>query len=559
MKKLLLTAFLLMACQLMFSQEWKNLKSPINISFANSNVRFAQDKIPQVPQQNHWEVTAWKGEKVHAQVLVWTNKDIVELNVKVSDLVNEKNGRIRADNISTGILRYVMTDEFGRGCGARMPSDFDSSRVADVIDTISSTAITKNNVQPYWLSIKVPSSAASGQYTGTLTFNSGKQHKLQLALKVVDRVLPAPSEWSFDLDLWQHPAAIARVHNVALWSKEHYELMRPYYKMLAAAGQKNITTSIIHEPWNHQTFDDFGSLVKWIKRKDGSWKYDYSLFDQYVSFVMSCGIKKRINCYTMVPWKLSFQYFDEKSGKDTVFTAKTTSEEYRDFWTKMLKDFSRHLKQKGWFNMTAIAMDERPMEDMQAVIKILKDVDPAWKITLAGIYHPEIEKDIFEYSIASKWLFGDDVLKRRIAEGKPSTYYTSCEEAYPNGFTFSPPAEHVWIGWYAAAKGFTGYLRWAYNSWVEKPLEDSRFRTWPAGDTYQIYPGPLTSVRFEKLIEGVQDFEKIRILKEEFKKTGDQARQNKLNTALTAFEIQHLSTKRAADMVEKAKSVLNEL
>ena len=335
--------------------------------------------------------------------------------------------------------------------------------------------------------------------------------------------------------------------------------MRPYYTMLAAAGQKNITTSIIHEPWNHQTYDDFPSLIKWIKRKDGSWKYDYSRFDEYVSFVMSCGINKRINCYSMVPWKLSFQYYDEQLGVDTVFSAKTTSDEYRAYWTTMLKDFTRHLKEKGWFSFTAISMDERPMPDMQAVIKILKDVDPAWKITLAGIYHPEIEKDIFEYSVASKWLFGDDVLKRRIAEGKPSTYYTCCEEAFPNGFTFSPPDEHVWIGWYAAAKGFTGYLRWAYNSWTEKPLEDSRFRAWPAGDTYQVYPGPLTSIRFEKLIEGVQDYEKIRILRQEFTRSADHNRLNKINSALSTFEIQRLDKTPASEMVEKAKSVLNEL
>src|SRR5690606_23291654 len=112
--------------------------------------------------------------------------------------------------------------------------------------------------------------------------------------------------------------------------------------------------------------------------------------------------------------------------------------------------------------------------------------------------------------------FDETILKERIAEGKPSTYYTCCVENYPNGFTFSPPAEHVWIGWYAAAKGFTGYLRWAYNSWVADPLRDSRFRSWPAGDTYQVYPGPRTSIRFEKLIEGIQDFEKIKLLQKEF-------------------------------------------
>jgi hypothetical protein len=50
---------------------------------------------------------------------------------------------------------------------------------------------------------------------------------------------------------------------------------------------------------------------------------------------------------------------------------------------------------------------------------------------------------------------------------------------------------------------------------VEDPLLDSRFRAWPAGDTYQVYPDNRSSIRFETLREGIEDAEKIRILREE--------------------------------------------
>jgi hypothetical protein len=538
---------------------WAALKRPINVSFANTNTRFPHDQVPQVPLQTEWNVIAWKGEKVHTQLLLWTTKDIQKLQVKPSDLRGGKGSRLEAANITAGFVRYVITDEFRDGCGKRNPSDFDSSLVADLVDTASVTPVGQNTVQPIWVSVHVPRDTPAGIYKGAITVDAGKSFKMQVSVTVQERGLPAPSQWAFDLDLWQHPAAIARVHNVPLWSQEHYDYMRPYYTMLANAGQKNITTSIIHEPWNHQTFDDFPSLIKWTKRKDNTWEYDYSLFDEYVSFVMSCGIRARINCYTMVPWKMAFPYHDESTGQDTVFTAKTGTPEYNAFWGTMLRDFTAHLKEKGWFSITSIAMDERPMADMQAVIKLLKEVDPEWKIALAGIYHPEIEQDIFEYSIASKWKFGEQVLQQRKASGKPSTFYTSCEEAYPNFFTFSPPAEQTWIGWYAAAQGFTGYLRWAYNSWVEHPAQDSRFRTWPAGDTYQVYPGPRTSIRFEKLIEGIQDFEKIRLLREEFTRQGNQAKLHELNKILSVFEVPALERIPAAAMVGEAKAALNRL
>jgi hypothetical protein len=378
-------------------------------------------------------------------------------------------------------------------------------------------------------------------------------------VEVLRHSLPPAAEWAFDLDFWQHPAAIARVHGVPLWSDAHFALMRPYYEMLARAGQKNITTSIIHEPWNHQTYDDFPSLIRWTKKRDGSWEYDYRLFDRYVSFVMDCGIRQRINCYTLIPWKLSFQYYDEAMGRDTAVNAAPGSDAYTAHWTTMLRDFTRHLKEKGWFEKTSISMDERPAESMRAVITLLKSVDPAWKIALAGGYHPEIEGDLFDYSIASEFKFDEKMLENRKKKGKTSMFYTCCAEAYPNGFTFSPPAESAWIGWYAAAQGFTGYLRWAYNSWTQNPLQDSRFTAWPGGDTYQIYPGPRSAVRFEKLIEGIQDFEKIRILRLQYSREQNKDGLARLEAMLKGFEIVHLKTTPAAQMVSNARKQLNQL
>ena len=116
----------------------------------------------------------------------------------------------------------------------------------------------------------------------------------------------------------------------------------------------------------------------------------------------------------------------------------------------------------------------------------------------------------------------------------------------------------VWIGWYTAAKNMDGYLRWAYNSWPEDPLHDSRFTAWPAGDTYQVYPGPMTSIRFEKLIEGIQDFEKIRVLKAVYTKQGNQKKLAELEKVLNNFEIKNLQKHTAEAMVVDGERLLNE-
>jgi len=540
-------------------QSWKQVPAGLHVSFASGSVRYAKEVVPPVNHLTSWTSTAWKGEKVHTQLLIWGKEERKNIKISTTGLKDNRGNIIPRNAITTGFVQYVMTDEFKGGCGYRKPSDFDSSLVADRIDTdISSVSLAARTVQPAWLSIKVPAGTIAGRYTGTVTVDAGKKYSLDISLDVIDKTLPPASEWKYQLDLWQHPAAIARVHKVELWSDAHFEWMRKYYTLLAEAGQKNITASIVNEPWGHQTYDDYPSLIKWTKRKNGTWTYDYSLFDKYVSFVMSCGIKSRINCYSMIPWKIAFTYYDEALQKEAVFTEAVGTAAYDQFWTMMLTDFTKHLKEKNWFDITAIAMDERPMEAMQTVIALLRSVDKDWKIALAGNFHPEIENDITDYCIASRWIFPDDILEKRKKEGKISTWYTCCTEPYPNGFSFSPPDEHVWMGWYTAATQMDGYLRWAFNSWPKDPLDDSRFTAWPAGDTYQVYPGPLSSIRFEKMIEGIQDYEKIQLLRNEYKTTQQTGKLTALETALKNFEINKLSSVSAETTVAAVKDILNQ-
>ena len=69
---------------------------------------------------------------------------------------------------------------------------------------------------------------------------------------------------------------------------------------------------------------------------------------------------------------------------------------------------------------------------------------------------------------------------------------------------------------YAIAHDYDGMLRWAYNSWPARPEYDSRFRRWASGDTYIVYPDARSSVRFERLIDGVEFYEKVRTLRAKY-------------------------------------------
>ena len=181
---------------------------------------------------------------------------------------------------------------------------------------------------------------------------------------------------------------------------------------------------------------------------------------------------------------------------------------------------------------------------MQAAIKVIKEYAPGMKISMAGNYHPEIEADIYDYclDIYAYGAYTPELLATRRAQGKVSTYYTCCSAEYPNLFTFSDPADAAFIALEALAKDLDGYLRWAYNSWTVTPEEDSRFTAWPAGDTYVIYPFSISSVRWERLIQGIQLFEKYKILLAEAKAAGNAQRVAELEQLLRSVDIKKIST-----------------
>ena len=555
------------------AQEWQATRG-MHATWGTSNVRYAWHAMPETKELKRTAtLDAWRGERVSTQALIYSSVPTDSLAPITLQLSAFKNGRhtLPAEAMSAAFVRYVMTDAWstpdgrGAGCGYRPDHTlYDSAMVADIIDPhAESMHMDAMSTRSVWVSCQVPADAATGTYSGTLSIKAGKRTiaRLPLHIRVADRTLPDPKDWNFHLDLWQNPFAEARYYGTPLWSDSHLEAMRPSMEMLAAAGQKVITASIMHKPWNGQTEDHFDSMVTCMKRLDGSWEFGFDVFDRWVEFAMSCGIDEQINCFSMIPWALSFPYYDVATNCMQVLRAAPGDAAYEEMWVATLKAFSQHLREKGWFDITTIAMDERPMHAMQKAMAVIRKADPSFKVSLAGNWHPEIEADLYDYCIAldQAELVPQEVLTRRQSEGKKTTVYTCCSTHKPNTFTFSVPAEGAWYGFYVAGTEYDGYLRWAYNSWVKHPLHDTRFRQWPAGDTYMVYPYGRSSVRFEKLIEGIQAYEKIRILRDEFTREGDTAKLSKLEEVIEMFDFNSQYTDDFPSLIQQGQDKLNAL
>lgn len=544
---------------------WNSVGPGIHSGFGSLDVSYPKSIPPKGAIANAIELHGWKGERVSCLLLVWSALDKDSITIQAGEL---RNGplKIGKERISISALKYVLADEFD-GCGANdltLPAHISP----DLLSQTNRFPIGARESRPVWISVDIPNDIPAGVYTGEISRRSAAgtvDHAVRL--DVQNATLPAPSEWSFHLDLWQHPDAVARHGGVALWSPEHLNLLRPMLALLAQAGQKCITTTLVDEPWNHQTYDDFGSMIKWTKRANGTWSYDFSHFDTYVALAMECGITKQINCYSMAPVGNAFTWFDEATARTVKRVLATGSAEYNDLWRPFLVAFRAHLRQKGWLGITAIAGDERDGTEMQSLLALVKESAPELKVALAGDHDRRIEPSIHDFS--SHWgsveamsTRGGGLARSRRRRGQITTFYVACNIPYPNTFTFSPSAEACYLGWFASAMGFDGFLRWAYNSWPEDPDVDSRYIKWPSGDDFLVYPGARSSVRFERLREGIQDYEKIRILRTALagsRTPGAAAAVKRLDGFLNSIGIKTLPDKTAADVINRGKRVVYEI
>lgn len=495
------------------------------------------------------QLHGWRGERVSTQLVLRADGAAPQLRVRCEPLQGPNGATLTPE---LHMVRYTLAHG--------IPT-------ADIIGDETSCDNPAGVPRPVWLQIDIPRDTQSGTYTGIITATAEGCAPVRqvLQVEVSEETLPAPRDWAIHADFWQHPDAVARWHGVTPWSAEHLALMRPLMQRLADCGQKVITCAVIDEAWSGQTYDWFPSQIRWVRGQDGEMRYDYSAFDTWVSFMMhDIGITGDIFCYTMVPWSMSVRYFDEASGEYASLPLDHTQPSYEHIWGHFLTDFREHLRAKGWLDKTSVALDERPDDLIRATKGLIAKYAPELRV-ISSVNAPSAEsEDIYLVSpiLQHADSLTPELLARRRTRRQKSIFYTCLSPKKPNSFTYSPPAEGEWLGLFAAAQGLDGYSRWAYNSWNRNPFETTDFKHWPSGDCFLVYPGNLSSIRFERLRDGFEDYEKIRLLRERATRSNSAAHQEAirhLNAALKAlFTLERSQRDTHAEDVQTAHRLIEE-
>ena len=439
-----------------------------------------------------FKAAVWRGETAYVEIPK-------ELQDKVSDIGDKSvGGDVSLELISVDEVKYDLVNPVQQNVVIGKGS------VPDVCRP------WKKGEKPSFVKVVAKPDAKPGRRT------FGK-----FELTVMDRVLPPAKDWKYFLDLWQHPWAVSRYFNLKPFSKEHYAKMEPIWRELAECGCKALTVTLLDLPWNHQCYDGYYTMIDRVKKADGTWAFDYTVFDEYVEFGRKCGIGPDIACYSMCPWRYMMTWKDE-SGKSYREKILPGTPEFEEYWGPFLVDFAKHLKEKGWFKDTYIAMDERSPDDVRKIVNLIQAKAPGLKVSACGKTRPSLFADIQIENFCLGFIHLRDnflpELQPRREKGFTTTFYVCGSALMPNTFMFSRSAEGFYLGAYPVMIGFDGFLRWAANSWPKDPYVDASYKTeknWVTGDVYMIYPNGELSPRLIALRAGVIAAEKMNILKKE--------------------------------------------
>jgi Glycoside hydrolase 123, catalytic domain/Glycoside hydrolase 123 N-terminal domain len=135
-------------------------------------------------------------------------------------------------------------------------------------------------VVPLWVRVKVPRDSRPGTYKGTLTVTTtdGSPVKVPLDLTVLPWTMPAPQDFRTWVELIQSPDTLAVEYNVPLWSDEHFALIARSFELVSDTGARSLYIPAIA----HTNLGNEQSMIRWIKKADGKYDWDFSVMDRYL-------------------------------------------------------------------------------------------------------------------------------------------------------------------------------------------------------------------------------------------------------------------------------------
>jgi hypothetical protein len=445
--------------------------------------------------------------------------------ITVTDLTSSSGKVIPQKQVSLFLEHYIQIYAISSPIGA---TGYWPDALAPLKESFSMQAqyIVVGN-RPVWVDIFIPAATPAGIYKGTLTITRFDKVIETLSVEIEVYGFSLPEETHLITYVNISKGELADFYNKPVSSPEIEQLTLNYFDFLFARRM---------ETWgNDPLIPELTIKGENVELKFNDVRYDYYLnklktkrviFDagpyNLVGHIneepFSPGFNKKVKAYL----KNVEAYFTKNGWRDRlVFNSPidepNSKKDYEDTrrWAELV-----HESVPG----IPFLATESPVTD-----------NPDWG-TLRGYVNnfcvhgnalndPEVKKAIREEQ----------------AKGGEVTWYISCDQAYPqpNYFIDAPAMDPVMVPWITARYHMNGILYWATNFWNQTPdpwLDPVTFISGFEcsggyvlnGEGSLIYPGdhakrytgqpdvngPVSSIRFELLREGIEDYEYLWMLKD---------------------------------------------
>ncbi len=396
------------------------------------------------------------------------------------------------------------------------PGSIPSSAIPDPLEPTSFGAIESLPAaqnQPFWITLYVPEDAAAGDYTATLTVTvNGASQDIPVKLHVFDFALPKKigfeGNWNASFQALGGSESLDKVKELKTFFYEH----RLTPSSVAWPAGLNYTGGIEYDCATAQFIDNTGP-------------YELSsLGPEYIDGAGWNGVG--------FPSFEIMQFVDNSTPRPQTFCGVDRGPDhlgtaaYNAEWQKLLAAIEDYLAAHGWQDKGYYYVQNEPQGqadyDVAAFLaQLTKAAAPSLRIAVseepkpAIAEHPDAMGASYDLWWADLSAFDPAYAPLRQALGEDVWWYFLYGDLPPhfNPITIDHPGIEsripFWAAWKYRIKGFAYY---SVTGWGNDPYGDPRPQgTNQNGDGFLLYPpvagGLVTSIRWELLREGAEDFE----------------------------------------------------
>lgn len=456
-----------------------------------------------------------RGETATFQLVLRPTSALTDVTITLSPFINTAGEALIAP-ASLRFVGYVNVD--------RPTQRPDSEQVRkppaaypDVLFEREVIVTSAGRAQPLWITLTVPAHAAADNYTASvvITARGGGNtitKEIPLALTVYPVTIERARLWvtNWFVMHWPHMDISPEPE-----SEEYYALLRRYARNMAEHRQNVALISPL-------------ALTRFGVNGAGELTFDFSRFDRWVRIFQEEGVLGRIEGGhiggRVGGWESNFVVSARTVRDGAVVSERVApdSEAAKTFYRRFFPALVEHLNQHGWLECYLQHLADEPiacnLDSYRALASLARDYAPELKIVEAN-HSKDLAGAIDVWVPQLNYLHDNYAYYReRQAAGEEVWFYTCVfpQGDYANRFIEQPLIKTRLLHWINFSYGITGYLHWGYNHWTSDNPVTHTTRPHggppylPAGDPWIVYPGtngPLDSIRFEAMRDGIADHE----------------------------------------------------